>query len=322
MEACEQALLASGIDGRLVRCPTCDELGRWPELCGGQDIVFYSEPTLRTACRYRPRFAAGRDFLPVALRDGVTLSRWEERSLAAESYAYLWRVYLPCAQELALYRAQAARGGDNGAAAGLPPRSVTAAHGRKRVRVALCHGADGGLGPGAEPSAFEALAPELLALPGRWPELDFDFCPHPELFPTLRRERRWDRERERAFWAELCARPNAFRRDGQDCPPADACLTDWGPQVAQALADEIPCCVLAPAEALRPLLAPLGLRCLALCDTAGDAAAIDRFLGQIARGEPDGRAAERAALAETLRPGQADAGPERLRRDILAAAEI
>ncbi|MBQ7679641.1 MAG: hypothetical protein IJT34_07310 [Butyrivibrio sp.] len=113
----EKALVDHGVDpDRLLRLRP-DHLDQWPDVCGGYDIVIYQSAQGYSCYRYLPKYAAGRDFLPVIVNDDTMDAAYDERVLRFDAYRYAWRVYFTQAETLARFQALCADGGSYAAPA-------------------------------------------------------------------------------------------------------------------------------------------------------------------------------------------------------------
>ncbi len=110
----ERLLLASGIpEPRLIRVRP-DELGRWPDVCEGMDIVCYSTARNFSSFRYQPKYSAGRDFLPILFNDDVPDAEYDSRWLRVDAYRYCWKVFFTSERTLELFTSSNVDGGKNG----------------------------------------------------------------------------------------------------------------------------------------------------------------------------------------------------------------
>ena len=113
----ERLLLAAGIpEDRLVRIRP-DELDRWPDVCEGMDIVCYSTARNISSFRYQPKYAAGREFLPIIVNDDVLNAGYDARWLRIDAYRYCWKVFFTSEVVERLYRENCIDGGKNGTVA-------------------------------------------------------------------------------------------------------------------------------------------------------------------------------------------------------------
>ena len=110
----ERLMLASGIpEERLIRVRP-DELGRWPDVCEGMDIVCYSTARNFSSFRYQPKYAAGRDFLPILVNGDLPGDDYDPRWLRIDAYRYCWKVFFTSEEILRLYQEYSPDRGTNG----------------------------------------------------------------------------------------------------------------------------------------------------------------------------------------------------------------
>ncbi len=81
-------LAADGIDRKRILRMQPDHLGRWPDVCADADIVVYNSPLACSSFRYLPKYAAGREFLPLMVWDNHTPD--DARHL--DSCRYVWKI--------------------------------------------------------------------------------------------------------------------------------------------------------------------------------------------------------------------------------------
>ena len=110
----ERLLLASGIPAeRLIRVRP-DDMERWPDVCEKMDIVCYGTARNDSSFRYLPKYAAGRDFLPILVNTDVPDAEYDARWLRIDAYRYCWKVFFTSAETLDLYQTNNRDGGKNG----------------------------------------------------------------------------------------------------------------------------------------------------------------------------------------------------------------
>lgn len=110
----EKLLQNAGIsEHQLIRIRP-DQFANWPDLCEGMDIVCYCTPQNISCFRYQPKYAAGRDFLPVLVNDDDKGNTYDEKVLRFDAYRYMWKVFFSCEETLQKYRKVNPEGGLNG----------------------------------------------------------------------------------------------------------------------------------------------------------------------------------------------------------------
>ena len=110
----ERLLLASGIpEGRLLRVRP-DDMERWPDVCEGMDIVCYGTARNDSSFRYLPKYAAGRDFLPILVNTDIPETGYDARKLRLDSFRYCRKVFFASEETLRLFQTSSVEGGKNG----------------------------------------------------------------------------------------------------------------------------------------------------------------------------------------------------------------
>lgn len=110
----ERLLLASGIPAeRLIRVRP-DDMERWPDVCEKMDIVCYGTARNDSSFRYLPKYAAGRDFLPILVNADVPDAEYDPRRLRLDAFRYMWKVFFISEKTLRFYQVQSLEGGSNG----------------------------------------------------------------------------------------------------------------------------------------------------------------------------------------------------------------
>ena len=309
MARCAAEMAARVPKERLAVADT-DEFGNWQEALEGADIVCYPSPYELSSFRYNPRYAVGRDFLPITVNYGFYRSLYDRHVMQGQSYAYMWKAFFECDETLAEYRAHSAVGGANGDLVGYVKMDALAAvvpapHARPRILVAPHHSVEGGTNKMLALSNFAAYSAFFAALPDRYPQIDFVFRPHPYLFKVLARPTQWGRQRVDEYIADLRAKPNVIWSDGGDYfrefAESDACIQDCGSYLVEYFYTGRPCCyMLKSPRDIDAKFAPLGRECLANCYIAYDTAAIDRFVADVVLGGKDPKREARAAFAKRI----------------------
>ena len=331
LEKCRAELAAELPADRLLVAEK-DEFGNWRDVLAGADIVCYPSPYELSSFRYNPRYAVGRDFLPICVNYGFYRSLYDRHVMQGQSYAYMWKAFFECADTLAEYRTYSAIGGTNGDLVGYIKMDALAAvnpapHARPRILVAPHHSVEGGTNKMLALSNFSAYSAFFMALPDRYPGIDFVFRPHPYLFKVLARPEQWGQARVDEYIAELRAKPNVIWSDGGDYFRAfaetDACIQDCGSYLVEYFYTGKPCCyMLKSPKDIDAKFAPLGRKCLAACYLAYDTAAIDSFIQDVVLSNKDAKRASRAEVARSVMvnyPHAAAVALEHIREALMAS---
>lgn len=309
MARCAAEMAACVPKERLAVADT-DEFGNWLDMLEGADLVCYPSPYELSSFRYNPRYAVGRDFLPITVNYGFYRSLYDRHVMQGQSYAWMWKAFFECDETLAEYRAYSAVGGVNGDLAGYIKMDALAAvrpapHARRRILVAPHHSVEGGTNKMLALSNFAAYSAFFSALPDRYPEIDFVFRPHPYLFKVLARPVQWGPRRVEEYIAGLRAKPNVIWSDGGDYfrefAESDACIQDCGSYLVEYFYTGRPCCYMlkSPGD-IDAKFAPLGQKCLEQCYLAYDTDAIDAFIREVVVGGKDPKREARAAFAKRI----------------------
>lgn len=285
--------------------------GSWPDVLSdfGADLVCHPSPYELSDFRYNPRWCVGRRVLPIHVNYGYFRSAYDRDVMARESYALFWKAFFECDATLAEYRAHSVLHGANADVVGYVKMDRLAAFPHRparRPRVLICphHSVEGGLNDKLGLSNFLRLADDLLALPEKFPAIDFALRPHPFLFPVLSRPKFWGPEKARAWRDAFLARPNARWSEGgdqfADFAWADAIVQDCGSFLVEWFYTGRPCCYLLRSEADFDKFSPLGRDCLRHCRIAFDGAGIDAFLRDVVLAGRDELAEDREAFRRTV----------------------
>lgn len=334
MEACRADLAGSIPEDRL-SLAEMDENGEWRDVLVRADLVCYPLPYDASAYCYNPCGSVGRDFLPFCVNYGFYRSVYDRCVMAAPRYALMWKAFFECEATMAEYRAYSASGGANADLSGYIKMDRLALyeplpHARMRILVALHHSVAGGTNRMLSLANFVRYAAFFLALPDRYPDIDFVFRPHPFLLRVMARRSQWGRARTERYVAALRAKRNVVWSDDGDYfrafAESDACIQDCGSYLVEYFYTKKPCCYMlkSPGD-IAAKFAPLGRRCLENCYIAYDEAAIDRFIQNVVRGGDDPKRTARQAFAETVMvnyPHAADVAREHIKADILRADRV
>lgn len=292
LEATCEALQSALPTAEVLSSKGDDPVLPWRDVSVDSDIVVYNSPYAASHFFYNPRFAYGRDFLPIHVNYGYYRSVYDRHVMGMDTYAYFWKALFENEDVLAEYRHCSIIGGTNGlltgyckmdALAGLRRRGLVD---RPCVLIAPHHSVEGGMNRVLGLSNFVRFAPLFLTLPDRYPGLDFIFRPHPALFTVLARETLWGCERTAAWQAAFSAHANTrWSDDGdalQDFVDSDAIIQDCGSFLVEYFYTGRPCCYLLKSpKDIRRKFTSFGQDCLAHCHLAYDEAAILRFIDEV-----------------------------------------
>lgn len=328
MASCRDDLAQTLPDGRLSMAAR-DEFGLWTDVLCDADIVCYPSPYELSSFRYNPRYAVGRNFLPICVNYGYYRSVYDRHVMGGQSYAYMWKAFFECEETASEYRAHSAIGGTNVDVVGYVKMDRLAAvvsqpHDRPRILIAPHHSVEGGTNKMLSLANFVRYAGFFAELPDRYPDLDFVFRPHPFLFKILSSPKIWGPARVARYVADLQAKPNVVWSDGGDYfrefAESDACIQDCGSYLVEYFYTGKPCCYMLkdPAD-IDAKFAPLGRECLANCYVAYDTDAIDRFIRDVVIAGDDPKKASREKFAGTVMlnyPHAADAALARIKESL------
>ncbi len=109
----ERALISAGIpEEQLIRVRP-DDMENWPDVCEKADIVCYSSARNISSFRYQPKYAAGRDFLPILVCDDDPDEQNEINILRLDANRYMWKIFFTNEKTCSLYREISPDGGLN-----------------------------------------------------------------------------------------------------------------------------------------------------------------------------------------------------------------
>lgn len=332
MEVCRNKLL-SEIPGDCVHVAPQDDFGLWKDVLEDVDIVCYPSPYDLSSFRYNPRYAVGRNFLPICVNYGFYRSVYDRRVMQRENYSYMWKAFFECEDTISEYRRNSEVGGANADVVGYVKMDGLASvipkpHARKRILVALHHSVEGGTNKMLSLANFVRYADFFLRLPDQNPDIDFVFRPHPFLIKVMSRNNQWGEQRTSEYFNELRAKPNVIWSDGGDYfrefAESDACIQDCGSYLVEYFYTKKPCCYMlkSPGD-IEAKFAPLGRKCLAECYLAYDTAAIDSFIRDVVISGSDPKRAGRENFAETVMvnyPRAAEVALAHIKEDLDAGA--
>lgn len=292
LEATCEALQSALPTAEVLSSKGDDPVLPWRDVSVDSDIVVYNSPYAASHFFYNPRFAYGRDFLPIHVNYGYYRSVYDRHVMGMDTYAYFWKALFENEDVLAEYRHCSIIGGTNGLLTGYCKMDALAGLRRRGpvdrpcVLIAPHHSVEGGMNRVLGLSNFVRFAPLFLTLPDRYPGLDFIFRPHPALFTVLARETLWGCERTAAWQAAFSAHANTrWSDDGdalQDFVDSDAIIQDCGSFLVEYFYTGRPCCYLLKSpKDIRRKFTSFGQDCLAHCHLAYDEAAILRFIDEV-----------------------------------------
>jgi hypothetical protein len=270
---------------------TDDEVVPWRDISVDSDLVVYNSPYANSHFFYNPRFAFGRDFLPIHVNYGYYRSVYDRHVMRTDIFAYFWKALFENEDVLAEYRQCSVIGGSNAWLTGYCKMDALAekvrrSGERKCILIAPHHSVEGGMNRVLGLSNFARYERLFFDLPRRHPEIDFIFRPHPALFKVLASPRLWGAERAEAWCSQFRAHPNVQWSDGgdyfQDFADSDAIIQDCGSFLVEYFYTGKPCCYLlkSPKDA-EEKFTPFGQDCLGHCHIAYDEAAILRFIDEV-----------------------------------------
>ena len=309
MESCRIRLAQCIPEGRL-SVAAQDELGRWKDVLEDAAVVCYPSPYELSNFRYNPRYAVGRDFLPICVNYGYYRSIYDRFVMGLPNYAYMWKAFFECDETMDEYAKHSILKGINAVKVGYVKMDAladikTESHVRKRILIALHHSVDGGMNKKLSLANFVRYADYFMQLPDRYPEIDFVFRPHPFLFKVIARPEIWGKARVEGYVERLRKKPNVIWSDDGDYfrefAESDGCIQDCGSYLVEYLYTGKPCCyMLKSQEDVESKFAPLGRKCLGHCYIAYDTNAMDAFVRDVIIGGNDPKREGREAFVGTV----------------------
>lgn len=309
MKSCFNDLRDSIPKNRLVMVHR-DFYEQWPDIIEEEDIVCYPSPYNISSYNYNVRYALGRRFLPIIFNYGYYRSIYDRDLMGLYNYAYYWKVFVECEENLQEYKEYSEVHGENASLVGYGKMDRLASinrvkHERPRVLVALHHSVEGGFNDTLSLANFIRYYDYFKCLPDKYPNIDFVYRPHPQLFNALRWSKQWTQEKVDAFVAEMKAKPNVIWSDGgdyfQEFADSDACIQDCGSFLVEYFYTDKPCCyMLKKPEDIEEKFAPLGKRCLEQCYLSYNTQDIDGFIQNTVLGKEDPKAEARKILSKHI----------------------
>lgn len=270
---------------------TDDEVVPWRDISEDSDLVVYNTPYANSHFFYNPRFAFGRDFLPIHVNYGYYRSVYDRYVMRMDTYAYFWKALFENEDLMEEYRRNSTIGGSNAWLTGYCKmdqlaNKVRRPGERKCILIAPHHSVEGGMNRLLELSNFVLYEKLLLNLPRRYLNINFIFRPHPALFKVLASPRRWGDVRVKAWCEQMRAHPNVRWSSGgdylQDFADSDAIIQDCGSFLVEYFYTGRPCCyLLKSSKDAKTKFIPFGQDCLRHCHVAYDAEAILRFIDEV-----------------------------------------
>lgn len=309
MEACEKEL-SSWCPAESMIHIRPDEFDVWLDVLKDADIVCYPSPYELSHFRYNPHYAVGRNFLPICVNYGYYRSIYDRTVMAGQSYAYMWKAFFECEATAEEYRKYSAIGGTNVDISGYIKMDAYAKvkiepHSRKRILVALHHSVEGGANKKLSLANFIEYADFFMALPDKYPEMDFVFRPHPFLFKILVNRKIWNEQKVNEYIKAIRAKTNVIWSEGGDYfkefAESDGCIQDCGSYLVEYMYTQKPCCyMLKSPKDIDSKFAPLGKACLEQCYLAYSTEEIEGFVRNVILGKNDPKATSRQSFAKEI----------------------
>ena len=209
---------------------------------------------------------------------------------SCQAMSLLWKYFIESEALLPEYRQHEILYGLNTEIAGYPKMDALAQcvidtqRTFKRVIIAPHHTIDESAS--LHLSTFLTLAGFFLELPGRYPDVQFVFRPHPMLFPKLADARFWGRKKTDEYLAAMQAFPNVEYQDGGDYletfANADGIIHDCSSFLTEWMYTEKPgCYLLRSRESIEEQFMPAGQAVLDLYYQAFCREDVIRFLEEV-----------------------------------------
>lgn len=175
------------------------------------------------------------------------------KMIFTQEFAFFWKLFVPNAATLALWGEKNPHLKRNLALGGYSkmdrlssiPRKTA---GRKKILICPHHSLGRDEGGGVQLSNFIKYSGFFLELPGRYPDIDFVFRPHPLLFPRLATDAWWGDKKTAEYRAAMEAMPNVEFQSGGDYfetfAKSDAMIHDCGSFFAEYFYTGNPQCYL------------------------------------------------------------------------------
>lgn len=317
----ERALAALRVRHPAARALYDVDAGKAEDIAGQYDLVFTSNPysgaTLSqytVAELYRHALVA---FVSYGYEGHLQVET--RRFVFRPEVSLFWRVYVPGEATRQRWVAANPLLEGNCVVGGYPKmdRLASMACPRPaRPRVILSpHHSLARVSDGLTLSNFLRYADFFLALPARYPQIDFVFRPHPLLRERLSRDEWWGRARTDAYFARMAAIPNVTYENGGDYfetfLSSCALIHDCASFLAEYFYTGKPqCYLLADPRKIDAEFTPFGKDLLRHCTLAYDEEAITSFIDRVVLNGDDPGAEERRAFAArevcTFHPHAAD----------------
>ncbi len=296
----------SELYGERVRQGYDIEFDQFIEIKEEYDIVCFNNPYPKMAHPYHyVDYFLDKDVLTMYVNYGFFTLKYGRNIVALDFYNQVWKVFLDSEENYQdLKKTQKLRGKngvvvgymkmDDMACAEIVPRT------RKRVLICPHHTVMGW--KALDISNFLQYSQFILELPRRYPQVDFVFRPHVQLFYNLLDKNIWTQKQVDDYMAEIEKIPNMFYDQSGDYRQvfanSDAMIHDCGSFVAEYLFTEKPCCYMLKDEAqITETFLPMGQKCLEHYYKAFSKEDICRFVEEVVLDGKDPMKAKRENFA-------------------------
>ena len=195
------------------------------------------------------------------------LCRVTKENLQRSDFNFFWKIFMPNQYTLALAREYMANRGKNIVVTGYPkldhiPQVANDSHQRKQIIIAPHHLIGNGV---LDRGGFREYAGFLQGLASKYPQVDFIFRPHPQLFEALKKY--WSKEEIDKWLGQFLSHENVIYSVEGDyislLSHSDALIHDCGSFVAEYLYFNKPCAYLyRKGVDYKAMQLRLGMQCL------------------------------------------------------------
>lgn len=280
------------------------------ELGEDYDLVFFSNPYIKMAHYFHHvKYFLDKNVLTFYVNYGFFTLKFGREIVRQDFYNLVWRVFLDSEMNYMDLKKTEPIKGKNGIVSGyikMDGLADVTIESKKRKRILICphHTVSGWTGTKMLAlSNFLKYADLILELPGKYPQLDFVFRPHPLLFYNLVSTQIWTEEEKDRYIEHLNQFSNMkYDTDGdylETFANSDAMIHDCGSFTAEYLFTEKPCCYLLKDESqIKDEFLPMGQECLKHYYKAFTSEDIYRFIEDVVIQEMDPLQEKRSQFAK------------------------
>ena len=334
METCYAVLSATFGKNRVTKAVKSAN-GKWTDYLNDADFIFYSTPYALSDMRYNPGWNLNKPALSLYANYSYNVTENGIGYYRHEVFAYFWRVLLESKSAYQEFSRLSVSQGRNAYVTGYFKMDDLALHDldnrakkRKRIIIAPHHSIKGGFNDSLAISNFLEYSELFATLPGKYPDIDFVFRPHPYLRAALENSAKWGKKRTDAYFQKMTSWKNASISTGEymgEFAMSDGLIQDCGSFLAEYFYTGKPqCYMLKSKDDPKRAFTPFGQECIENCYKAYQESDIIKFIEEVIIGGNDPMKPERDAFATKVmanHPHAAQTALNMLKSEILKTGE-